>query len=155
MDSLKGDGEVVPRAYANQRDMEEKQAELKLRPCHHRKADRVRAHCLLTVLAANAAQRLEAATGLDLVARRKETKSFQVVQMKEGVATTGSEPSPTPRSERRMLPWVGRICPKGGKSGAKYGKPGAWPPKPTRRRKLSNASSTLDLPNRKHTKSST
>ncbi|HEY9899390.1 MAG TPA: hypothetical protein V6D00_09435 [Pantanalinema sp.] len=57
---------------------------LQLRPCYHRSSERIRAHVMLTILAANCVRALEKRTGESIAELRKRFDRVQAHQVSEG-----------------------------------------------------------------------
>ena len=67
-----------------ERNHREYKGPLQLRPCYHRSSDRIRAHVMLTILAANCVRMLEARTGVSIAELRKRFDRIQACQVSEG-----------------------------------------------------------------------
>lgn len=82
------DGPEILRAYGQLQDVEATNKTLKhplrLRPCYHRAERRIRAHVMLTVLAANCALYLERKTGLTLEKLRSLAVQVSATHIEQG-----------------------------------------------------------------------
>lgn len=82
------DGPGILRTYNELQDVEAMNKTLKhplaLRPCYHRAERRIRAHVMLTVIAANCALYLERKTGLTLEKLRSLAAGIQVHEVEQG-----------------------------------------------------------------------
>ncbi len=67
-----------------ERNHREYKGPLKLRPCYHRSADRIRAHVMLTVLAGNCVRRMEMLTGETSNTLRKIFDRVQAHRIRQG-----------------------------------------------------------------------
>jgi hypothetical protein len=85
------DGTAILRAYGQLQDVEAMNKTLKhplrLRPCYHRAERRIRAHVMLTILAANCALYLERKTGLTLEKLRALAAQVNAVHVEQGSKT--------------------------------------------------------------------
>lgn len=82
------DGPAILRMYSELQDVESMNKTLKhplsLRPCYHRVERRIRAHVMVTILAANCALYLERKTGLTLDKLRKLAAGVQAHEVEQG-----------------------------------------------------------------------
>lgn len=82
------DGPSILRMYTELQDVEAMNKTLKhplrLRPCYHRVERRIRAHVMLTILAANCALYLERHTGLSIEKLRALTSDVQAHEIEQG-----------------------------------------------------------------------
>ena len=82
------DGPAILRAYNELQDVEATNKTLKhplrLRPCYHRAERRIRAHVMLTVLAANCVRYLERKTGLTLEKLRTLAVQVTATHVEQG-----------------------------------------------------------------------
>lgn len=82
------DGPAIMRAYTELQDVEAMNKTLKhplrLRPCYHRVDRRIRAHVMLTILAANCALYLEQKTGLTIEKLRAMAANVHAHEVEQG-----------------------------------------------------------------------
>ena len=82
------DGPAILRMYSELQDVEAMNKTLKhplrLRPCYHRAERRIRAHVMITILAANCALYLERETGLTIEKLRALTENVHAHEVEQG-----------------------------------------------------------------------
>lgn len=89
-----------------ERNHREYKGPLRLRPCYHRMAERIKAHVMLTVLAGNCVRRLEAMTGLSMDELRRRFDRVLVHQVREG-GRARWQVAPLSKKDREVLRQVG------------------------------------------------
>jgi len=100
------DGPDILRAYGQLQDVEATNKTLKhplrLRPCYHRAERRIRAHVMLTVLAANCALYLERKTGMTLEKLRSLAVQVSATHIEQGKKAYWQRSELTPDFEKVM-----------------------------------------------------
>jgi hypothetical protein len=100
------DGTAILRAYGQLQDVEAMKKPLKhplrLRPRYHRAERRIRAHVMLTILAANCALFLESKTGLTLEKLRALAMQLNAVHVEQGSKTYWQRSELSPDFEQAL-----------------------------------------------------